>query len=242
MEKLLKKAADTNIFISEEVKKCLSLMAVNLSEGKLLQVMSLYKDSKTFSVKDSLLSMLASMIESERILKKEHARIGELLVFFLNEGHLDLRTKARSTILQLCRSLPDWQKQLKIGLSTEAYKAVLEIYNKNEASMSSSHMTLPTDDSKLRTIEQPRSYSVRKEASEFATIEGSARKKPAKITAFPTEFNSMDALYEECKNGEWKKRIQSIREVADLALRFPSEFCQFRNSSKFMDLLAQQII
>jgi len=51
-------------------------MAVNLSENKLLQVMSIYKDSKTFSVKESLITMLASMIDSDRILKKEHARIG----------------------------------------------------------------------------------------------------------------------------------------------------------------------
>jgi DUF1009 family protein len=93
MDKSLKKAADTNIFISGEVKKCLTLLAVNVSDNKLLQVISIYKDSKTFTVKDSLITMLMSMIEHEKILKKEHARMAELLVFFLSEGHIDLRNK-----------------------------------------------------------------------------------------------------------------------------------------------------
>jgi hypothetical protein len=70
MDRLLKKAADANIFISEEVKKCLTLLAGNVSENKLLQVISVYKDSKTFSVKDSLITVLASMIEHDKILKK----------------------------------------------------------------------------------------------------------------------------------------------------------------------------
>ncbi len=70
MEKLVRKAAYTNVFINEEVKKCLNSMALYLSENKLLRVMSLYKDSKTFSVKESLIRMLGTMIENERILKK----------------------------------------------------------------------------------------------------------------------------------------------------------------------------
>lgn len=201
-EKLLKKAADTNIFINEEVKKCLTLLAVNVSENKLLQVMSLYKDSKTFSVKESLISMLSSMIDSDRVLRKEHARIGEMLVFFLNEGHLELRTKARAAIMQLCKNLPDWQKQLKTGLSSDAYKAVHELYSKNEASMSTSHLSMNGDEPKssphLRTMDQriePKLPPSTKKEGEPLAAEWSTKKRVAKITSFPQEFGRADELY-----------------------------------------------
>jgi RecG-like helicase len=127
---------------------------------------------------------------------------------------------------------------------------VLEVYSKSESSMSTSHMINVEDPRltpQLKTIE-PRSEqskppsAIRKETIEPFTTEGSAKKRLAKITNFPSEFGRFDELYEDCKNGEWKKRIQSIREAADLTLQFPNEFCQYRSSSRFMDLLAQQIL
>lgn len=79
--------------------------------------------------------MLCAMIENDRILKKENARIAEMLVYFLNEGHLDLRNKSRVAIQSLCRSLNDWQKILRLGLSTEAYKTILEVQNNSPLKM-----------------------------------------------------------------------------------------------------------
>lgn len=68
-----------------------------------------------------------------------------MLVYFLNEGHLDLRNKSRIAIQSLCRNLNDWQRTLRLGLSTEAYKTILELQTKNESTLSPLKMTIDID-------------------------------------------------------------------------------------------------
>lgn len=62
-ERLLRRVADANTFISEEARKALMCLSINLSENKVLQVVQQFRDSKTVPVKEALIAMLASMIQ-----------------------------------------------------------------------------------------------------------------------------------------------------------------------------------
>jgi hypothetical protein len=66
----MKKSADTNIFISSEVQKCLNVLSLNASPGKLLEKLLIYKESKNYAVKDSFINTLLIMKEDEKIRSK----------------------------------------------------------------------------------------------------------------------------------------------------------------------------
>ena len=61
LEKLMKKSADTNIFISSEVQKCLKTLSITATPSKVLEKLSIYKDSKNFPIKDAYINTLIIM-------------------------------------------------------------------------------------------------------------------------------------------------------------------------------------
>jgi hypothetical protein len=95
----------------------------------------------------------------------------------------------------MCKRLPDWQRLLKTGLSSESFKAVAEVYAKNEASTSISHTSIGTEDIQisphLHTYESRfddrklSSRSNNKSRTESIRIEGSPKKRSLRITSFP---------------------------------------------------------
>lgn len=50
-EKLIKRSADTNAFISSEVQRCLNVLATNATPGKVLDKLSAYRESKSGPIK-----------------------------------------------------------------------------------------------------------------------------------------------------------------------------------------------
>lgn len=70
LEKLIKKSADTNIFISSEVQKCLNTLCLNSTPSKVLEKLAAYRDSKSTSVKEAIVSTLLCMKDSEKVREK----------------------------------------------------------------------------------------------------------------------------------------------------------------------------
>jgi len=63
----MKKSADTNIFISSEVQKCLNALALNGTPNKMLEKLMIYKESKNYATKDAFINTLLAMKEDEKI-------------------------------------------------------------------------------------------------------------------------------------------------------------------------------
>jgi hypothetical protein len=61
LEKLMKKSADTNVFISAEVQKCLKTLSLTATPAKILDKFNIYKDSKNFPIKDAYINSLIIM-------------------------------------------------------------------------------------------------------------------------------------------------------------------------------------
>lgn len=61
LEKLMKKSADTNVFISSEVQKCLKNLSTNATPSKVIEKLTIFKDSKNFSIKDAYINTLLYM-------------------------------------------------------------------------------------------------------------------------------------------------------------------------------------
>jgi hypothetical protein len=47
---------------------------------------------------------------------------------------------------------------------------------------------------------------------------------------------------EVTSSSDWKKRIEALDKVKELALKYPQEFVQFRSSTHFVDALCKQIV
>lgn len=71
----MKKSADTNIFISSEVQKCLRTLSLHATPSKVLEKLSIYKESKNHPIKDAFLNTLIVMKNEEKIRSKEYAKI-----------------------------------------------------------------------------------------------------------------------------------------------------------------------
>lgn len=51
LERLIKRSADTNVFISQEVQKCLNSLAMNATPSKVFDKLATYKESKSGPIK-----------------------------------------------------------------------------------------------------------------------------------------------------------------------------------------------
>ena len=70
LEKLIKRSADTNAFISHEVQKCLNSLALNASPHKVFEKLAPYRDSKSGPIKEAIVTTLLSMKENEKLREK----------------------------------------------------------------------------------------------------------------------------------------------------------------------------
>ena len=61
LERLIKRSADTNSFISHEVQKCLNSLAYNASPNKVFDKLAPYRDSKSGPIKEAIVTTLLSM-------------------------------------------------------------------------------------------------------------------------------------------------------------------------------------
>lgn len=67
LEKLVKRSADTNVFISSEVQRCLNTLGNSASPTKFLEKLAAFRDSKSSSVKEAIVDTLISMCSNNRI-------------------------------------------------------------------------------------------------------------------------------------------------------------------------------
>jgi hypothetical protein len=53
------------------------------------------------------------------------------MTLFLNEGQIDLRSKAKSGIIDICGKLGDWYRFLRGKVSPPAFKLICDLMTKN---------------------------------------------------------------------------------------------------------------
>ena len=46
------------------------------------------------------------------------------------------------------------------------------------------------------------------------------KRKIIKVSQFPSQFSELDELLFNCKDSDWKKRVESMRKVADFVLNY----------------------
>lgn len=56
------------------------------------------------------------------------------MAIFLNEGQIDLRTKAKNGIIEICTNLGDWYRYLRGKVKASTFKQVSDLMTKNSLS------------------------------------------------------------------------------------------------------------
>lgn len=65
------------------------------------------------------------------------------MTLFLSEGQIDLRTKAKTGIVDICNKLGDWYRFLRGKVSSPAFKLICDLMTKNSTgAVVSSEVTL----------------------------------------------------------------------------------------------------
>lgn len=130
LERLLKRAADTNSFISSEVQKCLNTVANNASPLKVLEKLSSYKENKSGPIKEAIVITLLSMKDNDKIREKDYTKLAEAMSFYLADGQIEVRSRAKSGIIELMKQLGDWYRALRGKINPIYFKSICELMTK----------------------------------------------------------------------------------------------------------------
>lgn len=83
------------------------------------------------------------------------------MTLFLSEGQIDLRTKAKTGIVDICNKLGDWYRFLRGKVSSPAFKLICDLMTKNSTGMVNSEVTLtPVKTKKQNTNIDLRSLNI----------------------------------------------------------------------------------
>jgi hypothetical protein len=52
---------------------------------------------------------------------------------FLNEGQQELRAKAKSGLIEICKSLGDWYRMLRGKISSTSFKLICDLMSKSSS-------------------------------------------------------------------------------------------------------------
>lgn len=99
--KLIKKTADTNSFITEEVRKALLSLCLNCSESKIVNLLHTHHMTKSFPVKQSVVYILENIVGIPKFIEKDLGKIVGILVDYMSEGSLEIRDRSKKVVLQL---------------------------------------------------------------------------------------------------------------------------------------------
>ena len=124
LERLIKRSADTNSFISQEVQKCLNTLAISANPAKVFDKLGSYRESKSCPVKESIVTTLLFMKENERIREKETSKLAESLAYYLADGQVEVRSKAKNGIVELANALGDWYRALRGKINPIYFKSI----------------------------------------------------------------------------------------------------------------------
>ena len=68
------------------------------------------------------------------------------------------------------------------------------------------------------------------------------KRKPTKVSQFPPEFNQIPSILEGNNSSDWKKRMQAVDKVKEIALKYHNQFSQFRSATYFLDAICKQVV
>ncbi len=90
---------------------------------------------------------------------------------FLSQGQIDLRTKAKSGIVDICNKLGDWYRFLRGKVSSSAFKLICDLMTKNSLS------SIPTAADVTLTPAKPRKQPTTSGDMRSLTIESKSHEK-----------------------------------------------------------------
>ena len=106
---LLKKAADTNVFILESADKALISLCMNASENKVFNSLASQQNVRHATMKVKVAMCYNALIEKlgSKIRSFPHGdKLVQILSNYLNEGALEVRNTAKIGFLQLKQAFP----------------------------------------------------------------------------------------------------------------------------------------
>lgn len=136
LSKLIKKGADTNTFISEEVKKALIAICQNCSEGRIISVLLNLSGLKAVASKANVCLCMETVIEAQEVRFAQVRDYDKAIVClgnYLLDGALEVRNaakKAFSVLVANAMNRADIEKILQRGMSELNYSKAVAVIEK----------------------------------------------------------------------------------------------------------------
>lgn len=193
LNSVLRKSADTNVFISEQADKSLASICRYCNESRVINLLfSSVNSTRSSQIKAKTAMCFLTIFENksgEIRRLKELERMIQLLSALTREASAEVRYNAKAALNYLNSLIPaDFDKIIKRALSSNDYQSTKEAMNRSEAESPIKKL--------LRSSELPSRSPFR-----------------------PRSTEPIDIIREDLNNDDWIRRVEAISKLKDLGIK-----------------------
>ena len=240
----LKKASDTNTFLSETALEGLDALTINCSEGKiLLHLVIIAENARNPAIKSKLMYCITKIIQKTKsgILKlREINKALQYIYEYLSDANSDVRCAAKQAYEILIENIPD-ESHLEIILHQDIHGTTFKKIKKAVKKKSKVHtekiISLSKKESSLALP------SLVKSSKNKIILCNSAREISEPLPTFdPDEFKKIEEAEANILDMEWKIRYEAITTVSDLIKTCMSLLISSNKLINIMEIIQKGLI
>ncbi|KAF0698838.1 Aste57867_10562 [Aphanomyces stellatus] len=225
MPLLLKRAADTNAFLSEAAVQTLDAAVQNCSAGKLFLVLLPHATNKTTLVRKQVAIMLGKILVVEAQANRlescrEYDRVLSVLCTLVGDSNNEVRDAAKPTLLYLKNHRHVDTARLKRVVPGAAMTRVEQVLQSSSA--------ISTPPSSTPLTGEPKDRSAK------------AKSKPA-TSSNNSAFESIPQLQTALESSNWKDRFEALGQLKQLILDHGPALCQHGKLIVLFDSLHKRL-
>lgn len=238
---VIKKATDTNVFISEQAEKCIVSLCTFCGENRILPALiGCGCSARSALTKCKAILGVQAVIEKVNggfVRCKDFERTIQVLANFSSDASPDVRMMSKKCFKMLYDALPGDMDRILMRILNEAQFTKLKSHLDKDLS--------PMPGRQIAKSAEPRNLSERL-SQKFGTGElKSTRKAISRLKMRETgdikEFEQLSSISEDILSTEWKKRFEALNSLTQLMLDNKEALVQSSKMLSAIDLLSKSL-
>lgn len=239
---VIKKATDTNVFISEQAENCIISLCTYCGENRVLPALLTCGSSARSAITKCKTSLgVQAVIEKVNggiVRCKDFERTIQILANFSSDASAEVRTMSKKCFNMLYDALPGDMDRILMRILNESQ------FTKLKSNLGKELSPYPLSRNAAKSAE-PRNLSERL-TQKFATGElKTARKASSRLkqreTIEPKELEQLSSISDDMNCTEWKKRFDALGSLMELMLNHKESLVQSSKMLTAIDVLSKAL-